>query len=149
MVIVFSCKKIGRGLQAANGALANGIAGHQNNKLGEFEFLAQAVNGFNKSKGFTRAGFHQHIQRQRGRCRAGHQHIACRNLAGRAHGLDIGADLLTGFCGLKERIGVGIFRRNKAHIVQHLFDIANGLGLVSQAGVLKLGGSHGLTPLTP
>ena len=146
LVAVLARKKTGRGLQAAQRALADRVAGHQHDEFRQLETLMQPVDGLDKSKGLARAGFHQHVQRQRGRGRAGHRHAARRDAIVCAHVLDIGADLRVSLLRGKGGVGLCAGGLDKTHVVQRLRHALHRLRLVSQAGVLKLHRRHGLAP---
>ena len=142
LVVVLAGKKRRRGLQAFERALADGVAGHQHNELGQPVLLVQLVDGFNEGEGFARAGFHQHIHIQ---CRGeagGHLHRPRGHAIGRTHPCNVGLERGMRLGLRKSGVGLHIGGRRKPHIGQHIGNGAHRLRLVFQAGVLELGLRH-------
>ena len=117
---VLLAKKLGRGLQAAQSALANGVGGHQHNELGQFFVFVQAVNGLDEGECFARAGFHQHVQAQGGRGCHGHLHITCANTVAAPNLGEVGAQGRRGFMRHQGGVAVRVNGWHKPHIVEHI-----------------------------
>ena len=97
----------------------------------------QAVNGFNKGKGFACTGFHQHINGQGGRGRVMHQHRACGHAIALANLKDVVAQGCSGFARGHHRVALCVGWGYKAHIGKYLGNALHCLGLVGKGGVLE------------
>ena len=138
LAVVLLAKKLRRRLQAFERALPDRVRRHQHDELGQLFVLVQLMNRFDEGKRLARAGFHQHIQAQRGRGRAGDLHIASVDVVALPNGGNVAAQGRFRFGGHHDRVALRIGGRYKAHIVEHVGNALHRLGLVGEGGVLKL-----------
>ena len=139
LVVVLACKERCCGLQAFEGALANGVGGHQHNEFGQSVALVQPVHRFDERERLARACFHQHIQVQCGRCGVGRRHRPGRHLVASADAAQVGFDGVARACGHPGGVGMAGSGGHKGHVVKHPGNALHRLGLVFEPGVLKLG----------
>ena len=139
LVVVLACKERCCGLQAFEGALANGVGGHQHNEFGQSVALVQPVHRFDERERLARARLHQHIQVQCGRCGVGRRHRPGRHLVASADAAQVGFDGVARACGHPGGVGVAGRGRHEGHVFKHPGNAVHRLGLVFEPGVLKLG----------
>lgn len=107
----------------------------------------QAVYGFDEGEGFARAGFHQHVQVERGRGGGCHGHRAGVDLVAGADAFNVG---LQGFVlGVWQvhRIGLHVAGGGKVDVGQHIGNALHRLRLVRQTHVLELDVGHTVVEL--
>ena len=84
----------------------------------------QAVNGLDKGEGLAGAGFHQHIQPERGQGCGGHLNIARAHMVTLTDCGNVLAQRGGSFSRHHGRVAMHIGRRHKTHVGKH---IGNGL----------------------